>query len=369
MVKEYISLTQLFVLILNFLLGSSIVIGLGKDALQDAWIAIFLMAFVGVGLMYLYYSICSLLPNKNIFEILEYCFTRRISIFFSLGYVIYFLHASSRITRTFGEMITTAILPTTPLEVIALSIMLVTAYILYLGIETLARVSEIFTPYTLLIIVILIIFLIPNLQFQQLQPILGGGITPLIKSLAPPMLSFPFGELVVFTVILASVNKLEKGKKVSLIAVLTTGIILSISTLLVIITVGVDTFRYSNFPMLSAARLVSIGHFIERIDVIVVFIMTLGVITKVSVYLYCALKGLEYIFRLPYRYFTVPISMLVSFFSILVTANYADHIKAMKSPVIIYFYFSMQLIIPLLIIIILKWKTKKNNSAQNGVKY
>ena len=202
-----------------------------------------------------------------------------------------------------------------------------------------------------------------------MQPILGDGIRPLIKSLAPPMLSFPFGELVVFTVILASVNKLEKGKKVSLIAVLTTGIILSISTLLVIITVGVDTFRYSNFPMLSAARLVSIGHFIERIDVIVVFIMTLGVITKVSVYIYCGLKGLEYIFRLPYRYFTVPISMLVSFFSILVTANYADHIKAMKSPVIIYFYFSMQLIIPLLIIIILKWKTKKNNSAQNGVKY
>ena len=255
MEKEVISLTQLFVLILNFLLGSSIVIGLGKDALQDAWIAIFLMAFIGVGLMYLYYSICSLLPNKNIFEILEYCFTRRISIFFSLGYVIYFLHASSRVTRTFGEMITTAILPTTPLEVITLSIMLVTAYILYLGIEILARVSEIFTPYTLLILIILIIFLIPIVQFQQLQPILGDGIRPLLKSLAPPMLSFPFGELVVFTVILASVNKLGKGKKVSLIAVLTTGIILSISTLLVIITVGVDAFRYSNFPMLGARDL------------------------------------------------------------------------------------------------------------------
>ena len=40
------------------------------------------------------------------------------------------------------------------------------------------------------------------------------------------MLLFPFGELVVFTVILASVNKLEKGKKVSLIAVLTAGIFL-----------------------------------------------------------------------------------------------------------------------------------------------
>ena len=154
MVKENISLTQLFVLIFNFLLGSAIVIGLGKDAKQDAWISIALMTFIGIGLMYLYYSINALLPNKNLFEILEYCFTRPISIVLSLGYVIYFLHATARVTRTFGEMITTAILPNTPIEVITLSIVLVVAYILYLGIEVLARVSEIFTPYTVLFLML-----------------------------------------------------------------------------------------------------------------------------------------------------------------------------------------------------------------------
>ena len=89
------------------------------------------------------------------------------------------------------------------------------------------------------------------------------------------------------------------------------------------------------FPLLSAARLVSIGHFLERMDVIVVFIMTLGVITKGSVYIYCGLKGMEYIFRLPYRYFTVPISMLVSCFSILVTVNYGDHFKVIQ---VTYYY-------------------------------
>ena len=369
MVKENISLTQLFVLIFNFLLGSAIVIGLGKEAKQDAWISIALMTFIGIGLMYLYYSLNALLPNKNLFEILEYCFTRPISIVLSLGYVIYFLHATARVTRTFGEMITTAILPNTPIEVITLSIVLVVAYILYLGIEVLARVSEIFTPYTVLFLMLVLIFLIPNIDFQQMQPILGDGMKPIIKSMSPPMLTFPFGELIVFSVILSSVNKLKKGKKISLIAVLTAGIFLVISTLLAIITVGADVFQYSNFPMLSAARLVSIGHFIERIDVIVVFIMTLGVITKVSVYVYCGLKGMEYIFRLPYRYFTVPISMLVSCFSILITVNYGDQLKTLKSPIIIYFYITMQLIIPIMTIIILKWKTKKNNSAQNGVKY
>ena len=369
MVKENISLTQLFVLIFNFLIGSSIVIGLAKDAMQNAWISILLMTFIGIGFMYLYYSINGILPDKNLFEILEYCFTRPISILLSLGYVIYFLHAISRTVRTFGELITTAILPNTPIEVISFSIVLVVAYILYLGIEVLARVSEIFTPYTVLFLIFLIIFLLPNIQFQNLQPILGDGIKPIIKSIYPPMILFPFGELIVFTVILTSVNKLEKGKKISLLAVLTAGIFLVISTLLAIITVGADVFQYSNFPLLSAARLVSIGHFLERVDVIVVFIMTLGVITKVSAYIYCGLKGMEYIFRLPYRYFTVPISTLVSCFSILIAVNYGDILKSFKSPIIIYFYMTMQLIIPIMIIVILRWKTKTNNSSQNGVKY
>ena len=62
------------------------------------------------------------------------------------------------------------------------------------------------------------------------------------------MILFPFGELIVFTVILTSVNKLEKGKKISFIAVFTAGIFLVISTLLAIITVGADVFQYSNFP-------------------------------------------------------------------------------------------------------------------------
>jgi spore germination protein KB len=369
MVKENISLTQLFVLIFNFLLGSSIVIGIGKEAMQNAWISILLMTFIGMGLMYLYYSINSLLPNKNLFEILEYCFTRPISMLLSLGYVVYFLYAATRVMRTFGEMITTAILPNTPIEVISFTIMLVVAYILYLGIEVLARVSEIFTPYTVVFIILLLIFLIPNIEFHYLQPILGVGIKPIIDSMFPHMLLFPFGELIVFSVIVSSVNKLEKGKKVSLIAVLTAGIVLVIATILMIITVGADAFQYSNFPMLSAARLVSLGNFLERIEIIVVFVMTLGVVTKVSVYVYCGLKGMEYIFRLPYRYFTVPISMLVSCFSILIAVNYGDHLKTLKSPIIIYYYVTMQLIIPIMTIIILKRKTKKNHSAQNGVKY
>ena len=218
MVKENISLKQLFMLIFNFLLGSAIVVGVGKDAKQDAWIAILLTTLIGIGLMYFYSSINQLLPNKNLFEIMEYCFTRPIAILLSLGYVFYFLYTTSRVIRTFGEMITTAILPITPIEVITFTVLLVIGYIIYLGLEVLARVAEIFTPYVVLFLILLWILLPVSgeIPLHNTQPILGDGIKPILKVMFPSLLVFPFGELVAITIILTSVKELKNSEKDSL---------------------------------------------------------------------------------------------------------------------------------------------------------
>ena len=66
MLKENISLTQLFTIMVNFLLGRAIVLGVRKETGKDAWIAIGIATLIGTGLMYFYYSLNSLLPNKNL---------------------------------------------------------------------------------------------------------------------------------------------------------------------------------------------------------------------------------------------------------------------------------------------------------------
>ena len=370
MVKENISLTQLFVLIFNFLLGSAIVIGVGKEAKQDAWIAIFLTTLIGIGLMYFYYSISRLLPNKNLFEIMEYCFTRPIAILVSIGYVIYFLYITTRVIRTFGELINSSILPNTPIEVITFSILLVIAYIVYFGLEVLSRIAEIFTPYIVVFLILIVIFLITSgeIQFHNLGPVLGEGIKPILKVMLSSFFVFPFGELVVFTIIFSSVPQLKKNKKVAFMAVLVAGTLLAVSSILMVSTLGVNVYQYTNFPLLSTTRLISIAHFLERLDILIVFIMTLGVIIKSSIYIYCGLKGLEYVFRIPYRYYSLPISMFVSVFSILIAVNFGDHLEKLKSSFIVTLHTFMQLIIPMVTIIILIWKTQKNKSTQSGVK-
>ncbi len=86
-------------------------------------------------------------PDKNIFQVFEFCIGRKITIVCTFMYIVYFLYISSRVIRNFGELMATAILPNTPIEMMSLTFCLLMGYIMYLGIEVLARTSEISTHY------------------------------------------------------------------------------------------------------------------------------------------------------------------------------------------------------------------------------
>ncbi|MEW9669943.1 GerAB/ArcD/ProY family transporter [Ammoniphilus sp. 3BR4] len=48
---------------------------------------------------------------------------------------VFFFYVSARVSRDFGELMTAAILPNTPIEAINLLLMFLIAYILYLGLN------------------------------------------------------------------------------------------------------------------------------------------------------------------------------------------------------------------------------------------
>ncbi|ALC91215.1 spore gernimation protein KC [Bacillus sp. FJAT-18017] len=329
MAKENISLVQLLMLVVNFELGSSIVVGLGQGAGNDAWIAIGGASLFGVALLWLYYALSTRMENHNLYTVIEFCFGRKLGIILAFFYISYFTYLAARVIRDFCELLSSAILPNTPMEVMSLTLCLVLGYILYLGIEVLARTNEIFSPYLLLFLLMLTIFLIASggVDPKQLLPLFGNGASPIIKQVFPELITFPYGEMVAFTLIFPLVTRKSHIKHVAFLGLATATFLLILAEILTVMSLGVDAMQRSNFPLLTVARNVSIGGFVERIEVLVVFIMLLGILVKSSVFLFGALKGMEYVYRLPFRYFALPGAMLVSLFSVLVSVNFADHIE------------------------------------------
>jgi spore germination protein KB len=368
MEKENISLSQLLTLLINFLLGSAIVVGVGGDAKNDAWLAIILGGLIGMVIISLVHFFVYRFPDKNMFQVFEFCIGRKITIVCTLMYIIYYLYISSRVIRDFGELMATAILPNTPIEMMSLTFCLLMGYIMYLGFEVLARTSEVFTPYIFGFFLLLAIFLFASgsVEFNQIQPILGEGIKPVIKTAFTKLAFFPFGEMIAFSVIYASLTNKKYSLRVSIVGVGLATLLLSTSSLLMIVSLGVDSVSRSNFPLLSTARVVSIGNFIERIDALVVFIIMLGVFIKGSLFFYAGLKGLEYIFNLPYRYFALPVSMIISLFSILVSVDFADHIQEGIKMVPYYLHFPFQVVLPFILFLLVMWKQRRSKSKSRG---
>ncbi len=371
MLKENISLSQLLTLVINFLLGSAIVVGVGMEAKRDAWMVVIAGFFIGVLVISAYYFLLSLQPGKNLFEIMEVCFSRPVAIVMSLVYICYFLYIACRVIRDFGELISAAILPLTPIEVTIVLPVLVIGYILYMGIEVLGRTSEIFTPYTFAFMLLLFLFLYGsgNIELVNLKPVAAMGFMPIIKAIIPSISVFPFGELIAFTVVLANVTNFKYSRKVSILGVAIASFLLLLSVFLIITSLGESIALRSNFPLLSAARLVSIGEFIERIDALVVFIIMLGILIKSSVFIYGGLKGLEYVFNKPYRFFSIPVACIVSIFAVFISNDFADHLKEGLYVDIFILHLPMEYGFPILVLATLLFKKwRKDRSAGKEAK-
>lgn len=363
---EKISLLQLYFLIILFQIGSAVVVGIAMEARQDAWLAILIATAIGVGITYMYLFILSFQEEKNLFEIYGLTAGRYVAILLTFIYIIYFLYIAARVLRDFLELLITDVYPHTPIEVLAISFMLAVIYIIYLGPEVLARISETFVPYIMIFLVALGFFLFAggDVNFTNLRPILAEGMGPVWEAVFPGLIGFPFGEAIVLTLFMVLSKKKQKTPKITLLAVISTGIILILFKTIKVAVLGVNTVTRSTFPLLMAAREVSFANFIERIDAIVIFVMMLGIFVKVSIFYYGGLKGLEYIFNIPYRYFSIPIGLIVAIFSILISANYSEHIEEGLNFVPMYLHMPLQIGIPLLFAIIIFFKKRQKRGEQ-----
>lgn len=359
---EKLSLWQLAIMIFSFEIGSAVVLGLGDEANQDAWIAVAIAMVLGAALTAFYIFMLKKAPGKNLFELLQFCFGKLLGNLLGFFYILYFIYMAAMVLRDFLELMTTTIFENTPIEVIAFSMILVIIYMLYLGLEVFGRTTEIFIPYTFSFILFigLAILFSGEMDFRNLQPVLADGLGPVLKTVFPGIITFPFGEMIAFMVIIPYVSKLEKAGRISIMAVLCSGIVIIYDILIQISALGASLKEKVNFPLLSAAREISLLEFIERVDLIIVFIVMFGILVKASVFFYGGLRGLEVLTKKPYRTMVFPIGMIITYCSIQMAGSYAEyHLEALEIlPKYIHPVF--QFVIPFLLAPVLFWKTRKN---------
>ncbi|AIF50343.1 GerAB/ArcD/ProY family transporter [Pelosinus sp. UFO1] len=359
-----ISAYQLFAIMVLLLFGSAILFFLTPEAKQDAWLALLIYIPVGIIESLLYTNLYYKYPNDTIVTYLPKIFGKFIGYILSVVYILYFTYLSARIVRDFSELILIVSLPELPSLIVSITIMVIFAYGAFAGIENISRAAQLTLPILMffVILVFILLYATPDVvKMQNLKPVLENGISSVIKH-GWLLITFPYGETIFFTMIYSSVNEAANVRKVSLLAVLFVGIILSLNTIMFIVSLGVAGASASLFPLFSTMRLIKLG-FLERLDVFVIVIMIIGGFFKVSIITYAAMLGTSQLIKLKDpKYLAIPFGLVIVIFSIFIAKNYPEHIVIGLKWTPLYIHIPLQIIVPLTALMIHYIKRGKKKS-------
>jgi spore germination protein KB len=181
--------------------------------------------------------------------------------------------------------------------------------------------------------------------------------------------TFPFAETVLFLPVLGNLRKKSNPYKVYLTGLLLAGFMMLVSQICYIAVLGTTNYSILMFQTYIAVRLINIGNFLQRIEILISVLFMLGGFIKCCVCLYAAVKGIAMVFNIDdYHKIVAPFGLLMSLFSIIIYSSSMEMIDWIK----VYGYYAIpfQIILPVIIWITAEVKhrsTGKNERLQKNI--
>lgn len=278
---------QASLLLTGSLLGDSLVINPAADSGTDAMIS-FAIGWAGGYLIFLLVALVARLhPGKSLTGILCDCFGRRAGSAVALLYGLLFLGLAGVTLNVYGiyEMIVEY--PETPKLYINICFMLVVAFVVRLGIETLGRISEVFMFVFAVIVSLTFATLFIGFHVDSFMPVLPKGILPPLRvGLRYALL--PFSECAVAFAVFPSLDVPKDVFRVANRTAVLVGVFQGAITLRDIVVVGVDFSARNVYPAEKIFRLMPGIDIYPLLDIDVIAI---GILAT-AVYLYAGVTAL-----------------------------------------------------------------------------
>jgi spore germination protein KB len=320
--KGKISVRQFTLLVALYTVGTAILIIpsiLAAKSKQDVWIAGLLALAVGLFVVFFYWKISERFQFINLVEIFEKCFGKWIGKTIALCFLVCntFILATF-VLRDIGDFMLTVMMVETPIEAIHIIFLMVVLYGVKLGLETFTRTTELFLPWIVILFVVLFITLLPQVEFNNILPVLENGIRPVLRS-SISLLVFPFLELIIFLMIIPYVNKPKQTKKAFLLGTAIGGGILILISTLSILVIGVNETARSIYPTYDLSKTINIREFFQRVEAFMALIWFITVFVKLVVLTYALCLGIASVFNVQDpKLLTLPIGLMLYVVSLVI---------------------------------------------------
>lgn len=343
-----------------FLLGSSIVLGLNLQAEENAWIINTGAGITGVLLFFFYAYLLKRNGWPEFHQLLELAFGKVLGRVVLLLYSLYFLYIATRVLKDFIYFIAQTFFYNIDHWIVAFVSVCLICYAATLGLEAVARTSEILFIITMLLIALIIFF-----SFLS-GVMMGENVRPLIDleildfSNWVQYITFPYGELVVFLVLFPFINDHQKLVKHGWIGVVVSGVILISISEIIIAILGAKVASLYTYPLVKAIEMIELLGIIQHLELLTAFAFIIVGFVKVSIFFISGAKGVSYILPiLQEKFIIVVLGSMIFLGSFNIAKDLPEHLYIGLELVPLYLHVPFQFILPLLILLLTWIKGRK----------
>lgn len=280
------------------------------------WQLVVLVLPLGLILLWLYTKLANRFPGESLAQMAEATFGRFLGGILMLAVLVWLLGHLTLNLRDFTETFKTTLLPMTPISIISVLLILCAAAAAWTGLEGLARVSQLVYIPIFLMFAVVVILNLPRIDPSQYFPFWGFGIRRTFMGAVRflPMLS-ELALLLILGQVFRSARVFRQVGRSALYTYVGTGLIM---VLLLVGVFGSPDAQINPFALFSVARLISIGRWIERIEVVIIAFWVLSACIRIALLLYASCLHLAQLLQIPnHRALVLPLLLIAQSLAIL----------------------------------------------------
>jgi len=357
--KDRITTIQAVIIISNYILGTGILtlprVATEKVNTPDTWLTVILGGLIAMVAGVIMVKLGQRFPGKTFYQYSQEIVGKWMGKLLSLILVCYFVMMGGFHIRALVEVTSLFLLEGTPYWAIAMPFMWIGLYLIIGGINPIARLFEIILPITVGVFLVVAFMSFKIFEVDNLRPVLGLGIMPVLKGIKTTALSYIGFESML--IIMAFMKQPNQAVKAVLVGIFIPLIFYLITIVMVIGGLSVDDVVTKTWPTIDLMRSFEMpGLLFERFESLLLVIWIMQMFTCFNVSHYAASLGLAQLFKKnihPFMFGLLPVIYIIS----MTPKNTNDLFKLGDTMGnVAFFLFGIQ---PPLLLLVLKLKKRK----------
>ncbi|MBD3920865.1 endospore germination permease [Paenibacillus sp. PR3] len=265
-------------------------------ASNDGWISVLIAAAAGVIIAIAMAAICRGNPGLLFVEWIESRLGKTAGILIGFLFGVYYFNAFCMIVRQFANFIADMVLDETPIVMLIIVMVAVSAFSIAHGIEAIARSAALVLLMVIIVIPISIGLNFDDINLKRLLPFFDAGAARIGLATISPILWM--SEVSILFIVQPYMKYPKSVMRASVIGSVGSSVQLLVVTVMSVSIFGAEVVRMMSYPLFNTVGIVEVGEFLERIEIFTVSVWGMTMYVKMAVFLFGSVHCFTHALRL-----------------------------------------------------------------------